>query len=220
MNTNLIGNISLNMAMILYLIQYLPQLYHNKTVAHLKNMSLTFHFIFFIAYVTDLIYAFGMHMPWQYTMVSIVGLISLLIQHRQLTKIHEGTLLNYMLVVFTLFFIAAIRSIIIKQTEQFYIDMEVVSYLGLLTFRLPQLYRNWRLGTGEALNINYLFLSLSCTICDNISGWSLNWPWPNRVGAFVLLIIIVLLLLQTLHYRKRGEVSERDDAVEVTAVIY
>ena len=206
MNTNLIGNISLNIAMIIYLIQYLPQLYHNKTVAHLKKMSLTFHFIFFIAYVTDLIYAFGMHMPWQYNMVSIVGLTSLLIQHRQLTKIYEGILLNSMLVVFILLFIAAISSIIIKQTDQFYINMEVVSYTGLLTFRMPQLYRNWRLKTGEALNINYLLLSLSCTICDNISGWCLNWSWPNKVGAFVLLIIIVLLLLQTLYYRKQNEV--------------
>jgi hypothetical protein len=206
MNANLVGTISLNIAVVIYLTQYLPQLYHNKTVAHLKNMSLTFHFIFFIAYLSDFIYAFGMHMPWQYVLVNIVGLIALLIQHRQLTRVYNGMLLNAMLMVFILFFMVGVSFIVIKQSEQFYINMELVSYAGFLTFRMPQLYRNWRLKTGQALSKSYLFLSLACTLCDNISGWCLDWPWPNKLGAFILLIFILLLIGQTMHYRKKQEI--------------
>src|SRR3990167_2545698 len=85
MNTNIIGQISLNISLVLYLTNYIPQLFHNHKGVHLSGLSIYFHTILFFSCFMDLFYGFGMHLPWQYKTVSISWLCYLYFQHRQIS---------------------------------------------------------------------------------------------------------------------------------------
>lgn len=84
-----IGNAVLNLAFILYLIHYFPQLLTNRKNSNLEHLSLHFHGMLSVCYFSDLAYGLGMNMPWQYRCVSMIGSACLLIQHGQLLNIHK-----------------------------------------------------------------------------------------------------------------------------------
>ena len=89
MNLHFIGNIALNISLFFYLTHYLPQLYRNATEGKMKGLSLGFHHLLLASYLFDLIYGFGMKMPWQYKMVTLIGLACMLIQHWQLMRVYS-----------------------------------------------------------------------------------------------------------------------------------
>ena len=81
-----IGAISLNLSFYIYLIVYIPQVLHNKNIAHIKELSVWLHGLLFISCYADLIYGFSSGLPWQYKVVSIVCTVLVSIQHIQLTQ--------------------------------------------------------------------------------------------------------------------------------------
>lgn len=82
----ILGTLSLNSAFLLYCIYYIPQLFHNRYPKHLSQLSWGMHGMLFTAYICDLFYGYAMGFPWQYRVISWVGLICLMIQHLQLIK--------------------------------------------------------------------------------------------------------------------------------------
>ena len=80
---HIVGEVSLSLSASIYLIWLLPQLWHNHWRKSTKGFSFAFHSLLFIGYCFDLMYGFGLHMEWQYRLVTIVGLCSLFIQHLQ-----------------------------------------------------------------------------------------------------------------------------------------
>jgi len=87
--TAMIGAISLNISFVLYLLVYLPQVFHNRKPNHIPSLSLGMHFILYTSYCLDLFYGFSRDLQWQYKTVSVVSLTLLIIQHLQITYHHS-----------------------------------------------------------------------------------------------------------------------------------
>ena len=97
-----IGNITLNISFVLYLIVYIPQIIHNQKVANIAQLSFGLHFLLFSSYSFDLLYGFSSQLPWQYKTVSTVGLLLVTVQHIQLMKffVNKQLLLRVTLSIF------------------------------------------------------------------------------------------------------------------------
>jgi uncharacterized protein with PQ loop repeat len=204
-----IGTITLNIATVLYLIHLFPQVVHNQVKQKTASLSLGMHSLLLWAYCCDFVYAFGRGMPWQYKLVTIIGLILLAVQHSQLFS-QRKTEKNFILAFIFTSGLALIIMIaggwgLVKHyiTETQLITFQVVSQIGWLTYALPQLFKNWQLKTTEGLSKNYIYISISIALCDSVSAWCLNWDWPIKIGSPTLLLVKFIILLQFYFYAVR-----------------
>lgn len=182
--------------MILYLIMYFPQLIHNKN-GRLVDLSLHFHNLLVFYYITDLIYGFGLLMPWQYRLVSIIGLICLIIQHIQLRRIHHNNrYFIYSTYGLCLFGIFGFISVLHQFPRNFFIDLGYVSQAVALFYRFPQIYKNIGSVAALSLSMGYLTLTFFCAMCDNVSAWFLHWPTPSKLGAIIGILLSGTLIIQ------------------------
>lgn len=199
----IIGNFTLNLSTILYMVVYMPQLFHNKKSGQLFNLSLNFHIFLFISCLTDLIYGFGLAMPWQYILVSIMGVIYLTIQHKQLWKIHHQR--NYFMLNNILLFLLCTlipTSLLYHFSYAFFIYTGYIAQITSVGCAIPQIYKNIETKNSIlALNINYLALNFLSSLCDNISAWTLHWPTPSKAGSFIALLMCSTLVMQKLKLR-------------------
>lgn len=198
-----IGNYSLNISMVTYIIMYLPQLYHNNK-GRLTDLSLLFHGLLIFYYLTDLMYGFGLLMPWQYRLVSVVGFVCLLIQHLQLFKIYRNKrYFIYSTYGLCLFGIFGFFSVFYAFTKTFFIVIGYFSQVIGLFYTIPQIYKNIGSCAALSLNIGYLGLVFICSSCDNISAWTLHWPTPSKFGAIIRIFFVSILIFQWFLSRQK-----------------
>lgn len=208
MTLAMIGSISLNASFILYLIHYLPQLIHNQRHDQLANMSLGFHVLLTLGYFTDLNYGFGVGMPWQYRVVSEVGLSCLIFQHCQLTKLYWSQrffrLISYL---FAGLSILSFAAIIFSFSTSYYLFMGYLAQFLAIVFVVPQIIKNYRSESAMALSLSFLCLDWLCYVCDNVSAWALTWPLPSKLGSSIGLLLITLLLVQRICAAKSEAIA-------------
>lgn len=203
--SQIIGKISLNISLVLYLINYAPQIFHNQMRPYLSGMSFYFHYLLLISWIADLIYGIGMHMPWQYRLVSVLGLLYLLIQHVQIRKIiveHRSFQYgSYFL------FCATVTGFLClyfyKNNKLLFISLGYLSEIAGWISCFPQIIKNLTL-TSSALSLSmiYLLLDLFSAFCDNVSAWVLVWPTPSKLGAIFSVIICLILITQRIRVQK------------------
>ncbi|MDP3705014.1 MAG: PQ-loop repeat-containing protein [Legionellaceae bacterium] len=199
----MIGAISLNISLALYLIVYIPQIIHNRNNKYLQNLSISMHFILYISYCLDLIYGFSSHLQWQYKTVSAVGLVLLIIQHLQITNhLKQGNQLR-LATGYILFLLVTITFIsCFLFTEQFDVSQNTILAIGYLSrilfvmYTLPQIIKNRTQASANAISINFLHINLVLAILDTISAWSLDWGWPNKLSAPITASLMLILLMQ------------------------
>lgn len=200
----MLGKISLNLSMFLYLIVYLPQLAHNRQTQHLRHLSLSMHVLLFLGYGCDLLYGLATHLPWQYLMVSSVGLGLFSIQHLQILKHLQTTrhtyLRAFLLTSWLLIGLFILCLILFKPIEDYLpYQASLLGWLSRLLFTvcfIPQLFKNHFAKTNQALNRYYLGINITLTCLDFISAWCLNWGYPNKIGPLISLILLSLLLFK------------------------
>ncbi|HBB52860.1 MAG TPA: hypothetical protein DCZ80_03050 [Legionellales bacterium] len=198
---SLFGHAFLNLAFILYLVLYLPQIYHNAKYQAFHRMSFLMHMMLLQAYSCDLFYGISKHMPWQYLSVSFIGLSCLLTQHLQwfMFKLRQEKLFDWR------FLICGILAVLIPfllwfqfphAIWQFKIQAWVSRALFLLHF-VPQIikYHQNKL-KRDAISLSYLSLSISLSICDLLAALCLNWDLANQVGSFASLALKLYLMYQ------------------------
>ena len=202
----LIGNVCLNIAFVLYILVYLPQIIHNHQSNHIANLSLKMHFIFYIAYLLDLFYGFSCHLQWQYRMVSVIGVTLLTVQHLQITHHYwtdsQQKWFNLLFLLFAgisvLYFYTMAHGVYSDKTT---LLIGYISRLGFLMYTLPQITKNRRLQSTVAISISFIYLNLTLSVLDLIAAWCLNWGWPNKLGSPFMVCLMVIMLLQTRKYR-------------------
>ena len=203
MNTASLGNLSLNISFVLYLILYFPQLRHNRTPTHLAELSIGLHVILSTSFCLDLIYAYLKPLPWQYLTVSVVALSLLSVQHlqlmRQAYRQHKKNLVNQLV---GFFILACLGLVYVFLTDlshtssQEILGIGYISRLGFLSYTLPQIIQNHRRQSAQALSTAFLSLSLLLSSLDLISAWCLDWGWPNKLGTPIALLFTLTLLWQ------------------------
>jgi uncharacterized protein with PQ loop repeat len=204
-----LGNITLNLAFVLYLIVYLPQIRHNRNKHHLAELSINLHMIIMTSFVLDLLYALLKPLPWQYRAVSITALCTLSIQQLQLMRFAQERGQVRLLTMLSLFSVSLIS--IFMLLGVFYFDTMAhssktvllvgwISRLGFLSYVLPQIIKNYRLHSAKALSTGFLTISLFLSLLDLTSAWCLDWGWPNKLGTPLTISLTVMLLWQKKRY--------------------
>lgn len=203
-----LGQISLNISFVLYLIVYVPQIIHNHTSNQIADLSLGLHFLLFLSYIFDLMYGFSYSLPWQYKTVSTVGLGLVIIQHLQLTKF-------FLMQKYTIWFNATTLFLFINLVFLYYFFVMAGTKLDLTTtlifgtvartcgliYCIPQIIKNAYAKTAAGISLYFIYLNLLLAILDTISSWTLNWGWPNKLAAPANIVIMLIILWQTKIYR-------------------
>jgi len=211
MNTHIIGEISLTLSTLLYFIWFIPQLKLTFKRKNTSGLSLAMHCILMLGYLADLMYGFGQQLPIQYRLVTIVGLISLLIEHYQfgcygLTNIKEKNRFILISVLLFCLFITILYNITIKTDSKMIYNLAgVSSMLCWLVFASPQILKNYKNNSTKGLSTQFVMLSVLTGILDVISSYALNWAWPSKLGAPLGLIQKFILLSQCYYYRGQLE---------------
>lgn len=204
-----IGNISLNISFVLYLIVYIPQLIHNQTVANIAQLSFGLHLLLFSSYSFDLLYGFASQLPWQYKTVSTVGLLLVTVQHIQLIKffVNKQLLLRVTLSILliilnciAIYYFFIIRHSVLDYNNTFIVGT-AARICGLI-YCFPQIIKNSISKSANAISLKYIYLNLVLALLDTCSSWCLNWGWPNKLAAPCNAVIMLMMLYQINKYER------------------
>lgn len=206
-----LGQLSLTLSTCLYFVWFVPQLILTFKRKDTSGLSLWMHSILFLGYLTDLMYGFGQHLPIQYRLVTIAGLISLAIEHYQFGYyglMSSGERNNYRAISLALLiiFISVLYNITLRvDSASVYNIVGIISMFCWLVFAMPQIIKNYQNQSTEGLSFSFVVLSVVTGILDLISTYALNWPWASKVGAPLGLIQKIILLIQCYGYQKQNK---------------
>jgi len=208
-----IGNISLNISFVIYFMWFIPQIILNFKRKNTEGLSILMHSILFIGYLCDLMYGFGCSMQWQYRMVTIIGLISLSIQHYQIGHygLHhpqEKQFYKVLTILYPLLFIFCLSAI---QFSHF--NKSIFDLFGLCTnacwliYGIPQIIKNYNNQSTLGLSTVFVCFSIFLNLCDTTSAWALNWDYPSKIGPMLSLTQNLILLSQVIYYARPKKFS-------------
>lgn len=201
-----LGQISLNLSLLIYLFLYLPQVIHNQKQANLDGLSAWMHISLYLAYGLDLLYGFGSGLPWQYKTVSAVGWLLLNIQHLQFVY-HFNQKKQFVLqALFGTLLIVCMGIVIygVSNRPFSHLSLSFLGYIaqvGFIIAFIPQILKSKQLQSAQAVNIIYILLGLLLAFLDFISAWQLTWGWPNKLGSLLAISLTGILLIQYWKYQ-------------------
>ena len=204
----ILGNITLNISLVIYLVCFVPQIIHNQIKHKTSEISLVTHYLMITANTMDLIYAVGLDMPWQYILVDVTLLFFLIIQQFQLLndktcfKIFAQT--TQVMTFITAMVLLAFFEILSNKQLLLLGSISAVIYN---LYWLPQIIKNFRNKNAEGFSVVYLSILLFTTVCDVVSGITLSWPIPSVLCSVALIFLIAIQICQFLIY-KRGYSSK------------
>lgn len=207
----LIGNISLNISFVIYFIWFVPQLFLNFKRKDTEGLSMLMHGVLCIGYLCDLMYGFGRHMQWQYRAVTIIGLISLSIQHYQIGRygLHRYTeKLTYIVlsVIFGLLIGFCVYALHFSQFQkQIFNAIGMITNICWLSYVMPQILKNYHNKSTSGLSLGFVSLSIFLNLCDTTSAWMLGWDYPSKIGPSLSLVQNIILMLQIRYYAQRQQ---------------
>lgn len=206
-----IGHISLTISSTIYLIWFIPQILLNFKRKDTEGLSMLMHGILCIAYLTDLMYGFGLAMQWQYRMVTIAGLCSLTLQHYQFGRygLHRASeKISYYilsLIALALFCYAIYVIGFSAHVQNFYDHIGMFTNICWLGYMLPQIIKNYNNKSVVGLSPYFVGIAIFLNICDATSAWALDWDYPSKVGPCISFIGNCTLLSQVFYYGKRQQ---------------
>lgn len=209
MTAHTIGEISLSVSTIIYIIWFLPQILENFQHKSTEGLSLWMHGLLLLGYTIDLMYGFGRHMQWQYRLVTVVGLICLLIQHIQFALYNlksKAAYWNFVvlsgLVVSVLVY--AILNITVFHHGKWYYDMTgYIESVCYFSYVIPQIIKNFRLKSTEGLSRLFVAFSILLGFLDFTSALTLHWDLPSLLMPSVDIIKKGILVFQIFYYGMR-----------------
>ena len=208
MNTHVLGMLSLNIAFVLYLIVFVPQIWHNRDFESLKNLSPMMHLVLYFGVLFDLFYGFANDFQWQYKTVSIASLFVLSVQHVQLFRFFYQRMAWRELsinVVIALIMIGSICYFFLEMNHELAPILALaVGYASRVCYQLyaiPQIVKNIKLQDANAVSRYFLLINTTLLILDTISGWCLDWGWPAKLSPPISLVMMSVVLYQRKYFR-------------------
>lgn len=209
----LLGTISLNISLILYLFLYLPQLIHNLIYKRIKHISLSFHALLFIAATADFYYGFGRIHQWQYQWVAVSMFTCLLIQHIQLCihacTVKQGRIYLLCLSVLILIMLLLLPFALQHNVNELFIIMGWIERLGYWLYSLPQLIKNHKQKNSTAVSPVFIIFTIITSLLDTISAWSFSWGSPSLYGAPLSIALHSVLLYQWFALKNIQQSNEK-----------
>jgi len=211
LNLNLIGQISLDISTLAYLIWFVPQIILNFKRHSTQGLSLSMHGLLCVGYLCDLIYGFGLGMQWQYRLVTGIGLASLFIQNYQfgrygLYKKLEKIYFIFLNFLFFILIIFAFKILVFSHAyffhQAFYDHIGMVSNICWFTYMIPQIIKNYFSKSTFGLSPYFVLIALFLNLCDSTSAWALDWDYPSKIGAMTAFGKNLILIFQVIYYAK------------------
>ena len=212
-----IGEIAINISLFLYLIQYIPQIYHNAVHPHIKNISMVSQTIFFLGIGLDMIYGLGFGYPWQYILVDIVYFIFLSIQQFQIAR----TNIYNQWINIALFGWVIISSAIalfiytngIKVQGDAFSNLPnigfwfagTVSTIIWIVLWLPQIAKNMYQKEADGYAKSFWIIGLIKTFCDIASALAFDYTWLNWFASIFSLLVYITLMGQVYYYKQKNQ---------------
>lgn len=200
---SLIGHVTLNISVLIYVVLYLPQVLRNLKRKSTDGVSYLMHLILMVGYLSDLLYGIGRHMQWQYILVSVTGLICLSLQHIQFGRyggLTKSFLFGTVIVVSCLLFVVVALSYALP--ARVYIQAGVIAWITGIVYTLPQIWKNYRFSAAWGVSIVFVYLDILCSSCDTASAWTLGWDYPSKIGSPIELVLGCCLLAQVMYLRR------------------
>ena len=199
-----IGYITLNISLIIYLVNFLPQTLHNQFKHTTVNISLWTHTLMIMANALDLVYAVGFGLEWQYILVDIILISFLLIQQFQILNDRKGRFMVFHSLLILLFLFLIVLVILYVTVATNYL-LVVGSFSGVVynIYWLPQIYKNYKQKNAKGFSIYFLGLSLISVLCDISSAICLGWPIISVLTSAGLFVLVSIQISQYFFYKKR-----------------
>lgn len=191
----MIGQIALNLSMILYLLLALFQLRHNLYGGKIDQLSLGVHALLLISATADLYYGFWFIQQWQYRVVSLVFLSFLIVQHLQLFCYHPYA--KSLILLSCLVSLMVLGLFILPRQATISITMGWIERVGYWIYAFPQILKNKRSPTASAsISLGFAIVGLLAATGDLISAFYFSWGSPATYGSIIAVIAQGYLLWQ------------------------
>jgi uncharacterized protein with PQ loop repeat len=207
---NSVGFVTLNLSLILYLFFYLPQLIFNFRYKRLGELSFGLHALLFFAATADVFYAFGRIDQWQYRLVSVLMLLSLLVQHVHIFYYRKCFSFGFIKWCALSVFIIIVSCsafffvLIVKQPMAIYIVMGWASQVAYWTYGLPQIIKNRNSTHANAISMLFVAIGVAAALLDLMSAWIFSWGAPSLYGGFVAVALQGYLFYQCYSVRDKA----------------
>jgi|SRR3990167_8595129 len=211
MNTHLIGEITLSISTVVYIIWFLPQLWLNFKRKNTDGLSLWMHGLLLLGYSADLLYGFGREMPWQYRLVTIVGIACLLVQHVQFGRygLHSRAIKNNYVILSIIACIvyayAFFNFAFDHHTKNYYDIAGLLSTICWMTYLFPQIIKDFVLKSTRGLSVWFIVIAIVLSFLDMTSALALHWDWPSILNPSVGLFKKAIVIFQIIYYKNREQ---------------
>ena len=199
-----IGYITLNISLIIYLVNFLPQTLHNQFKHTTVNISLWTHTLMIVANALDLVYAVGFGLEWQYILVDVILISFLLIQQLQILNDRKISFIKLHTLAILVFLVFVVLMISYATIAQKYL-LVLGSFSGVIynIYWLPQIYKNYQQKNAQGFSIFFLGLSLISIVCDISSAIFLDWPIISVLTSVGLFILLSIQVFQYFYYKNK-----------------
>lgn len=195
----MIAQSALNLAVIIYVVQLVPQLWRTASQKKMTDLSMTMIRFVWLGWIMDVLYAKLYAMPMQYFVVSYLGLsqtmlwLFLLFNRKQIDKKELTSLC---------FCVCCLIFSPIKWVMK--LKFFPILSIGQLCFWVcwcSQLARSFVYKSANDISLLSLFLSLVGSCCSLIAGFILGWEMQYIINLILVVIFHMIIFLMLSYYR-------------------
>ncbi|MFV9931305.1 MAG: PQ-loop repeat-containing protein [Francisella endosymbiont of Hyalomma asiaticum] len=200
MNTQLFGQIVLNVSFVLYSVQFVPQIIHNfKNKQALSNISILTQFGIFITVLSNIVETIGFGYDWQYAVVAIIYLLGVCIQQLQISIFYKK-----MPEVVNISFIILFAIAMLAMGSNYHIVYQFADYIGFVVntiYWVPQIFKNYKQKRFDGFSLGFILIAFIVTCLYITSSFLLSWDLIFKINALIMSPIITVLVIQKFYYR-------------------
>jgi uncharacterized protein with PQ loop repeat len=209
MPLNIIGQLSLSISCFVYIICFLPQVWHNRNRENARELSYGLQLLYVMSYSSDWLYGAAANLEWQYRFTTLVGLLALCYQQWQMRPSRKDAQLPHYLSVSLLVVLliggSQLLGALIPSSQLPVTVLGILSTFGAAVATLPQIVTNFKHKNGQAISHGFIVTAVFCCILDMISAFSFNWPWPSFVSPPLACALLCFCWGQQTFYRKHHQ---------------
>lgn len=208
MTSHAIGEITLSISTVIYVIWFLPQIWENFQRKSTRGLSLWMHGLLLLGYTIDLMYGFGRHMQWQYRLVTIAGLICLSVQHIQFalynlkSKTEYWNFVGLTILVLVVFVYSILNLTVFHHDKWYYVMTGYVESACYFSYVFPQIIKNFHEKSTDGLSRLFVAFSISLSFLDFTSALTLHWDLPSLLMPVIDFAKKSILIFQIYYYRR------------------
>lgn len=200
----LIAQFALNLAVIIYVVQLLPQLWRTASNDTVTDLSMTMIWLLWLGWVMDVLYAKLHNMPTQYFIVSYLGLLQTMAWVYMLFTRQSIALKELGVAIF--FVLCLLLSPLKWIMKLKFIPVLSIGQMCFWVCWLSQLVHSFIQKSAKDISLLSLLLGGLGTICSLTAGTILGWEkqyLTNLVGILLFHFVIVVMLAYLRFYKGR-----------------